>query len=128
MIAILDYIQDVLSGLNVREYNYIDADAVARAEVERETENWLNRDDRFDSRVIPFTVTVYDDGLDYDMDGNSYFDDYPSDVAHSHHRTRKGAEQEAAWLEHQGTPTWRIRIVEDYPTYAWELKYHPIRD
>ena len=118
--AHFDHLTDVLAGFNVRAYNYL----VEQVEVELDPYH----DDRFDEVTVPFAVTVYDDGLDYDMDGNAYFDDYPGDHAVSFHRSRVGAEREAAWLEHAGVETRRINIVEDYRTFQWELQYHPIRD
>ncbi len=49
--------------------------------------------------LIPFVVMMWDDGLDYDMEGNSYFDDYPDYHEHSYHHTRKDAEVEVAYIE-----------------------------
>jgi len=113
-----DFLTDVLSGLNVRHYNYL------REEVAVELDHY--HDDRFDEVIAPVAVLVYDDGLDYDLDGNAYFDDYPSDVPHSYHNTLYGAQAEAAWLEHHGVKPNRISIVEGYPTYRWDLQYKPI--
>jgi len=118
--AHFDFLQDVLSGLNVRPYNYL-ADDV---QVELDP----HFDDSCDMIIVPFVVTVYNDGLDYDDDGNAYFDDYPADLPASFHRTRKGAETEAAWLQHNGVEQWRIRIEEDFAAQKWELQYHPMRD
>lgn len=114
----LHYLTDALSGIRVSPNNYL----VDSVEVTFDPYH----DDRFDPITVPFAVTVYDDGLDYDTDGNAYFDDYPGDHAVSFHHTRKSAEAEAAWLEHHGTSADRINIVEDYRTYRWELQYHPI--
>jgi len=47
-------------------------------------------------------------------------------IAASYHC--KGAEAEAAWIEHHGVEARHISIVEDYPTYKWDLKHIPIRD
>lgn len=123
MIAELDFVQDVLSGLNVRAYNYLDSsedEAVARMIEAQDRET--------DPILIPFAVTVWDDGLDYDEDGNSYFDDYPGEHLASSHRTLKGAQAEAAWLEHAGIKADRIRIVPDWYAMRYEMKYHPLRD
>jgi hypothetical protein len=113
-----DFLTDVLHGLNVRHYNYL-AEEVA-------VELDYYHDDRFDEVFVPVAVLVYDDGLDYDLDGNAYFDDYPSDVPHSYHHTLYGAQAEAAWLEHHGVKPNRISIVEGYLTYKWDTQYKPI--
>lgn len=115
-----DFIQDILSGLNVRPDNYL----TENVEVEIEP----HYDDGCDYFIVPFVVTIHNDGLDYDEDGNAYFDDYPADLPASFHRTRKGAEAEAAWLEHSGVEPWRIRIEEDFAAQKWELQYHPWQD
>lgn len=123
MIATLDFIQDVLSGLNVRAYNYLDG------EEDQHVARLIEAQDReTDPVLIPFAVLVYDDGLDYDLDGNAYFDDYPGDHYASGHRSRKGAEVEAAYLEAAGIESHRISIVENYYAARYELDYHPIRD
>jgi hypothetical protein len=116
----LDYLQDVLSGLNVRQHNYLAPD------VEVDLDPYY--DDRFDPVLVPFAVLVYNDGLDYDMDGNAYFDDYPSDDLATAHRTREGAERSAAWMEHHGIKANRITIVENYWTHKWEMEYHPLEN
>ena len=116
----LDYLQDALSGLNVRPNNYMSD------EVTVEVNSYY--DDRFDTILVPFVVCVWDDGLDYDMDGNAYFDDYPGDQPVSFHASREGAEREAAWLEHRGTASRRISIMEDYLACRWDLEYKPLRD
>lgn len=122
-IAILDYTQDVLSGLNVREYHYVDPFTLTPVE------EMIAEQDRDSQEImIPFAVTIYDDGLDYDEDGNSYFDDYPADHLASSHRTLKGAEIEAAHLENNGIEQWRISIVPQYVIYRYELSFHPLRD
>lgn len=105
-------------------YNYLDHDA-GKAFLEAQIEAQASETDPV---LIPYAVLVYNDGLDYDEDGNSYFDDYPSDDYASGHRSLKGAEAEAAWLEHAGIEARRISIVEDYHAMRYELKYHPIRD
>jgi hypothetical protein len=116
----LDYLTDVLHGLNVREYNYLAPDVVVDVDP--------YYDDRFDPVCVPFAVLVYNDGLDYDEDGNAYFDDYPSDDLATAHRTREGAERSAAWMEHHGIKAQRISIVENYWTYKWEMEYHPMEE
>ena len=114
----LGFIQDELNGLNVRAYNYQTLDhAPAPAPVGE------------DQPVqVPFAVEVYDDGLDYDADGNTYFDDYPGFHVASAHRTQKGAEVKVAWLERAGIEPHRIRITQGVWLEHWELKYHPIQD
>lgn len=111
----LDYLTDVLHGLNVRHWNYLDLDAQAKLLAEREAERqrWLMPWDTFVPQEC-WTVLVYDDGLDYDEDGNSYFDDYPGEHASSYHRTQRGAEVEAAHLEDAGIAGNRIRVAFQY--------------
>lgn len=123
MLAQLDFVQDVLSGLNVRHYNYQDTIEESK-QLER---MWAAQDKEYEQVLVPFALTVYEDGLDYDEDGNAYFDDYPGEHYASGHLTLKGAEVEAAWLEHHGIAADRIRIVENYWVHRYELKYHPIR-
>ena len=120
-IAILDFTQDVLSGLNVREYHYVDPFDLTPVE-----EMIAEQDADAELVLIPFAVLIHDDGLDYDDDG--YFHDYPSDNLVSSHRTRRGAEIEAAHFEHTGTEQWRISIIENYGAYRYELRWHPLRD
>jgi hypothetical protein len=117
----LEYLTDTLSGFNVREYNYLDPTWTPPARVCEQMYPWDNYE--------PFEcwqVFVWDDGLDYDMDGNAYFDDYPGDHCASHHRTEKGAQAEAAWLEHHGISADRISI-----RWGWTSEYeydYPLRD
>lgn len=113
-----DYLEDTLHGLNVRHYNYL------APEIKVTHDHW--HDPRFDVVNVPFAVMVWDDGFDYDMDGNAYFDDYPGEHLASSHLTRKGAEMAAAYLEDAGIEASRIRIVENYDTHAWEMEYHPM--
>ncbi|MFY4731166.1 hypothetical protein [Nitrospira sp. BLG_2] len=116
--AHLDYLTDVLSGLNVRHYNYLDLELAAKLEAERKAAYnvgypWEN--------FVPqycWTVLVYEDGLDYDEDGNAYWDCPPDWFAASYHLTQKGAEQEAAYLEHAGIKSSRIIIQEQ-----WQEQY-----
>jgi hypothetical protein len=112
----LGFMQDCLSGLAVRLDNYLNLDT--ELEERRETEAVL----------VPYAVLVHDDGLDYDMDGNAYFDDYPGDHYVSGHRTRKGAEAEAQRLEEAGIEKDRIQVVERYDAHRYELKYRPIQE
>ena len=120
-------VQDELCGIRVRADLYRDlqaeeefyADYVAwEAEQEREREEIR----------VPFAVIVYCDGLDYDEDGNAYFDDWPSNQVHSCHTTQRGAEMEAAWLIHHGTPSSYVSVDQDVWVERWELKYHPIQE
>lgn len=81
-----------------------------------------------ETTVVAGAVLVYDDGLDYDVDGNAYFDDYPSWFPHSYHHSVKEAEAEAAWLEHRaGVKPDRIRVVENYRVDEWDMNMIPPR-
>lgn len=115
----LDHMTDVLHGLNVRHWNYLDLDAQAKLLAERKVERdqgypWEN----FEPQRC-WVVYVYDDGLDYDLDGNAYWDSPPEDVPVSYHLTQKGAEQEAAYMEHAGTQGRRIHVSE-----GWQERWH----
>ena len=98
-----DYMTDVLHGLNVRLYNYLDLTAPVVEEEQRYP--W----EEFEPQEC-WVVGVWDDGLDYDLDGNAYFDDYPDEHPHSYHATQRGAEVQAAYLEHWGIEAHRIRV------------------
>jgi hypothetical protein len=114
-IAILDFTQDVLSGLNVREYNYVDLFDLTPVE-----EMIAEQDAETELVLVPFAVLIYNDGQDYDENG--YFHECPSDILVSSHCTRRGAEIEAAHIEHSGTEQWRISIIENYGAYRYELR------
>jgi hypothetical protein len=114
----LGYLQDEISGLNVRPYNYL----LPRVEV-----TFREVDTDCDDMTVPFAVLLWDDGLDYDADGNSYFDDYPGDFMHSAHRTLEGAQKEAAWLEHLGVNPVKIRIEADHHCYRYQLRTEELR-
>lgn len=75
--------------------------------------------------LVPFAVFVWDDGLDYNMDGTPYQDDCPGDIPHTYHRSLKAAEMEAGWLEHTGTDPRRISIVQNYWVPFWETHRIP---
>jgi hypothetical protein len=108
------YLQDVLSGLNVRHYNYLVPDV--KVEIDD------HYDDRFDEVHIPFVVQRW-------YNGSIEEREWPEWQEWSFHRTRKGAEQEAAYLEGvYGTKPEDISIREDAYVSKWELEYHPIRD
>ena len=118
-----DFSTDVANGLNVRHYNYKEETEedrhVAALIAEQDAERL--------PVVIPFAVLVWDEGLDYDDEGNAYFDDYPSWFVGSAHHTRKGAEVEAAYHEHH-FPKQRVMVVEDHWVEQWEMQYHSIKD
>ncbi len=116
----LDHLTDSLNGLNVRPANYLHLTPLPEKQAEprypwedyQPFECWL--------------VFVWEDGLDYNEDGTPYQDDAPGDFCASHHRTRKGAEAEAAWMEHHGISADRISI-----RWGWTSEYdynYPLRD
>ncbi len=76
---------------------------------------------------VAATVFVWDDGLDYNIDGTSYQDSPPGDFPHSYHHSRKDAEVMAAYLENSGCEPWRITIVEDYLPPEWDAGRIPPR-
>jgi hypothetical protein len=110
-----------MHGLNVRHWNYLDPNYAAPVVINRNaTQPWGYPWDNFVSEEA-WIVTVYDDGLDC-----GEFDDYPGDHVASHHRTRKGAEAEAAWLIHAGIEENRIHV---FFARTSEIDYNiPMRD
>lgn len=114
-----DILQDRLSGIRVRPENFSDLLPATPGRFHRLPDvldvPYLPHWDYTKTPTVPFTVLVYDDGLDYDADGNAYFDDYPHDYPSSYHRTRKGAECAASWLEFRGIAPHRISIQEYLP-------------
>jgi hypothetical protein len=126
-IDIFNLTQDRLLGLNVRHYHYLTQEENLPG---LKSLNGWSRPLRGctcsecqgyeEWTTAPYAVTVYDDGLDYDADGNSYPDDAPGHHPHSYHHTRRSAEIEAAWLQHHGTEAWRITIAEDIHVAPWE--------
>ena len=112
----LEHLTDTLAGLNTRPACYLDPNWTPPARVCEQGYPWDN--------YQPFQcwrVLVWDDGLDC-----GYFDDYPGDHCASHHRTQRGAEMEAAWLEHHGIEASRITVA-----WGWteECDYnYPLRD
>lgn len=76
---------------------------------------------------VAAAILVWDDGLDYNMDGTSYQDDYPGDHPHSYHHTRKDAEWMAAILEDGGCEPNRITIVENFWVPFWDVGRIPAR-
>jgi len=109
----LTYLQDVLSGLNVKPQNYLVEDTTVAVD------EWY--DDRFDDVHIPFVVSVYYEGCIEERE-------WPGWGQHSFHRTLKGAQAEVAWLEYLGTNLNRIQIGEDAIVPKWELEYCKIQD
>ena len=78
---------------------------------------------------IPWAVEVYHSGWYKDDDGVEWRDSPPSYDIASGHLTRKGAEEAAAWLEHNGIEAARITIREGAVVENWELKHiGPIGD
>jgi hypothetical protein len=109
MIAQADFDQDVLMGLNVRPYNFLILDEAPECDPEYECRDELV--------LMPFVVEVE----------SSEDDDYYHWFPISYHRTRKGAEMEAAWHEDQ-CPTQAVQVREAYWAEAWTLDYKPLRD
>ena len=93
--------------------------------------NLPHRGRHYDDRPAPvyaFAVLVWCDGLDYDMDGKAYFDDYPDYHPASYHRTRKGAETAVAYMEHGHAMRTRgdgrqlsVIIADDYEIPEWDV-------
>jgi hypothetical protein len=111
----LDILQDSFAG-RVRAYCYNDVPEPEET------------DTRWNDVVVPFAVMMWCDGLDYDENGHAHFDDYPQNVPHSYHTTRKGAESEIAWLEFLGHDVSGFSIEANYLTYEWDLQYKPIKE
>lgn len=77
---------------------------------------------------VPFALLIWDDGLDYNMDGTSYQDDCPGDHPHSYHLTRESAEMEQDWLEHTnpGRDPRDFTIVADFWVPFWDAHRIPL--
>ena len=91
-----DYIQDMLSKLNVREGNYLDLTVAEQLEDHYERDYpWYG----FVPQKV-WAVEVY-----YPEEG---------EYTHSHHHTQRGAEIEAAHLENFGTKPHYIRVFHGY--------------
>ena len=91
-----DYIQDVLSLLNVREGNYLDLTVQEELEDNEREYPWYG--------FVPqeaWAVEVY-----YPEDGEEY--------THSYHHSQRGAEVEAAHIEDRGTNPYYIRVFHGY--------------
>lgn len=69
--------------------------------------------------IAPFALLVWDNGLDYNMDGSSYQDSPPDYFQHSYHLTRKDAEVAAAYLEDRD-PTLDFMIQKDVHVPFWD--------
>lgn len=124
-LATFDFIGDVLSGFRPHP-NYYMPEGVDDVAFRHQ---WLSYDQKtFGYTQVPFAVMVWDDGLDYDMEGNAYFDDCPGDRPHGFYRTQKAAEYEAARLEMLGIDGNRITIVRDYWTPNYTLNGRGIED
>jgi hypothetical protein len=109
----LDHLTDVLHGLNVRHWNYLDLDAQAKLLAERKAHYQGYPWDNFEPQWC-WVVYVWNDGLDYDDEGNAYQDDAPDYHVSSYHLTQKGAEVEAAHWEDRGIKAHNIRVCEGY--------------
>jgi hypothetical protein len=109
-----DYLSDKLSGLKVKADSYLDLDAQRELEVHREA---MLRSP-YGEPVACWVVYIWDDGMDYDLDGTAYRDDAPGDWPHSYHATEKGAQQEAAYLEHYGCNPRNITVA-----WGWTEPY-----
>ena len=77
---------------------------------------------------VAAAVLIWDDGLDYNMDGTSYQDDAPGDFPHSYHHSLKEAQIAVAYLENGGCDPERITIVEDFLVSPWDVARIPLRD
>jgi hypothetical protein len=109
----LDFIQDRVSGINVRLDNF----RVLGSEVPFQPSEDAELE-------VPYCVSLWHDGLDYDEEGNAYQDEYPEFIPHTYHRTLKDAETEAAWLIERGVASDRVDIGKDgYWIDEWEQKY-----
>lgn len=113
-----DFAADMLSGLNVRHYNYGD-DTYGEGFVD-------GQDNERRPIRIPFAVMAYDEGVYYDDDGTPHYEDLPTWFITSAHMTRKGAEIEAAYHEDY-YKTQAVKIVENQWVEEWELCHHPLR-
>lgn len=114
-----DFATDVASGLNVRLYNYVPA----KEKKSKVYNRYLAFDREYETVIAPFVVYVYDDGLDYDLEGNPYWDSSPDYVLQSVHATLEDAQREAAYLEDRGTKASHITIGENCQLYRYKLKY-----
>lgn len=119
MIDHLNYLQDTLSGYNVKADYYIDHDAIARHEIQK----------RLDLMqvLVPFAIQLYDDGMDVDGDGNLYFDDYPGYFMHGFYANRQSMEAAYSRLA-EYIPEWQIEVIENYWADAEELEYNAIKE
>jgi hypothetical protein len=71
--------------------------------------------------MVPFAVMAWDDGMDYDGDGNAYFDSPPCDFVWSAHHTVEAAEASLAKAKAL-CPKGSFWVVEDHicPDYHVE--------
>lgn len=76
---------------------------------------------------VAAAILIWDDGLDYNMDGTAYQDDAPGDYPHSYHHSRRDAEIMAAYLEDGGCDPKRISIVEGFWVCPWDTDRIPPR-
>jgi hypothetical protein len=108
-VVALEFVQDVVSGLNVRESHYVDLTAIDPLE------------DEYGHDIVPFAVLMWDDGLDYDEEGNSYFDSPPEWYVHSFHKTQVEAEIEMAWMEWWDFNPNKMMLEENHLVEPWEM-------
>lgn len=70
--------------------------------------------------LVPFAVMAWDDGLDYDGEGNAYFDSPPCEFVWSAHHTVEAAEASLAKAKAL-CPKGEFRLVEDYICQDFEV-------
>ena len=71
--------------------------------------------------LVPFAILAWDDGLDYDGDGNAWYDYPPCEFVWSAHTTRKAAEASLEKAEAL-CPKGGFRLVEDYVCNDYEVE------
>jgi hypothetical protein len=108
-----DFLTDVLHGLNVRERFYLDPESQPEQKYDPQPYPWENYE----------SVEAWIVEVSYEANEEER---WPWDEVHSHHRTRRGAEMEAAWLQQYGVESNRIRI---YWGWTSDFDYHiPLMD
>jgi hypothetical protein len=70
------------------------------------------------SITIPFAVMGWDEGMDYDAEGNSYQDSPPCEYVDGAFETRAEAEAHIAFRNELPGPG-QYHIVENYPENLW---------
>lgn len=104
-----DVLTDVLSGIKARRCDFVDPqffDALKEWEERGQRYPWED----FKPKQC-WRVAIYDNGMDMDADGNSYFDDWPSWFTYEYHTTQRGAELAAmSLLSHHGIPESEVAV------------------